>query len=119
MIGWRAWYATSRTTWVVYSSAESWEDIPPGDPDVPEGVVGVVEYLSRDVTPYRRIVDGVDWCWLEDGRIRSVETHDEWGKYADPPDGVDPALLKQCAPMDDDAWAEVQAEMLAARESPE
>lgn len=120
MSGWRAWYATSRTTWVVYSSAETaWEEIPPGDPDVPEGVVGVVVYLSETVTPYRRIVDGVDWCWLEDGVVRSVDTHPEWGKYADPPEDVDPAILKRCVAMDDDAWSEVQREMLAAREAPE
>lgn len=117
---WRAWYATSRTEWVVYSSGETaWEDIPPGDPDVPEGVVGVVVYLSTTVTPYRRIVDGVDWCWLEDGRVQSVETHEEWGKYAPAPEGVDPAILKQCVAMDDEAFAAVQREMREAREWPE
>lgn len=118
MRGWRAWYAISRTEWVVYSSAETaWEEIPPGDPAVPEGVVGCVRYLSNNATPYRQIIDGGDWYWMHDGEIRRVMTAEEWGEYATAPD-VGAGTLKRSGALDDEAWAAVQTEMIAAREPP-
>ena len=116
---WRAWYATSRSTWVVYSSTETgWREIPGGDPDVPEGVVGAVRYLSTTVTPYRQIIDGGDWYWMQDGEIHRVMTAAEWGSFAPAPDVGCLECLKQSGVMDDDAWAEVQREMIAATEAP-
>ena len=110
---WRAWYATSRTTWVVYSSTEtSWNDLPP------VGVVGIVRYLDPDATPYRQIIDGGDWYWMQDGEIHRTMTHAEWGQFADAPAVPCMSCLKRSGAMDDDEWAEVQREMIAAREAP-
>lgn len=112
---WRAWYAISRTEWVIYSSADTpWQEIPSGEEDGPEGTVGGVVYLTP---PYRRIPDGADWYWLEDGDIRSVTTHEEWGKWAPRPD-VPASLLKRSGFLDDEPWARVQREMMEAREVP-
>jgi hypothetical protein len=83
-------------------------------------MVGVVEYAEQEWKPghpYRRIIDGGDWFWF-DGGWQRVMTHDEWGQWAPAPEGVPSIRLKRGAPMEDGAWAAVQAEMMAARMAP-
>jgi hypothetical protein len=104
--GWRAYYADGAR----YSSADTaWQALPG------EGLVGVVVYLDE---PYRRILDGHDWIWLEDGAFRLVDTHPKWGKWAEKPAVRCASCLKRGAGMDNEAWAAVQAEMMAARVAP-
>jgi hypothetical protein len=103
----RAWYEDRR----VYSSAETpWQDLPA------EGMVGVVVYLSESVTPFRAVVIGGDWYYLEGGEVRASETM--WDGYVEPPAVKCMACLKRSGRLSDEAWAEVQAEMMAAREAP-
>lgn len=109
MRGWRAWHwdGTART---VYASAETeWQALPS------EGIVGVVEYREP---PYRKIWDGHDWVWVADGKLQDVDSHPEWGQWAERPTGVDSLLLKRGASVPDEPWARIQREMLEAREAP-
>lgn len=104
---WRAWYDDGST----YASTNTpWRDLPA------TGMVGAVVYLSTTATPYRQIADGGDWYWLADGRAQVSGT--VWDGYVDPPEGVPAEMLKRSGRLDDDAWAEVQREMLEAREAP-
>lgn len=106
MRGWRAYDADFSE----YPSVEvTWRELPA------RGLVGVVVYLSH---PYRRIIDGHDWMWMEDGEIRVVDSDSEWGQWADPPDGVPAAMLKRGEGMDDDAWEDMRARMMGARSWP-
>lgn len=103
MKGWHAYYADGSR----YSSADaSWNDLPE------DGLLGVVVFGEP---PYRRIVDGADWIWLQDGEIRSVTTAGEWGTWAEPPEVDCASCLKRCVGLPDDEWARVHAEMLADR----
>jgi hypothetical protein len=102
---WRAFYADGSR----FSSAEMhWQALPA------TGLVGVVIYLEP---PYRRIIDGHDWVWMEGVELHAVTTHAEWGRWAPKPVACG-SCVKQGAAMDDDAFAAVQAEMLAARTVP-
>lgn len=105
MRGWRAFYADGSE----YTSREStWRELPE------RGLVGVVVYLSH---PYRQILDGHDWMWMEDGAIKVRDTHPEWGRWAVRPDVPDD-MLKRGEAMDDDAWEDVRARMMGARSCP-
>lgn len=108
MRGWRSWYSVLRREWVVYSSAE-WElhELPR------EGCLGFVVYLDP---PYRYIVLGGDWYWLENGKFHASDTI--WNGYVDPPGVACSSCLKRSGVLDDDVWAEVQREMMEAREWP-
>lgn len=100
MHGWRAYYADGRT---FASNEVLWLHLPP------TGLVGVVVFLEP---PYRRIIDGHDWIWLEDGEFHTVMTHPEWGKWAERPDAP---YVKQGAGMDDQAWEAMQQRMFEDR----
>lgn len=114
--GWRAWCATSRTEWRVYSSSTTpWQATPSGAGDGPDGMVGVVAYLEP---PYREILTYGDWYWMEDGEIRRVKTHPEWGEWADPPDVDCTSCVKKSGVLTDDAFEAVLTEMMEAREWP-
>jgi hypothetical protein len=103
---WRAWYEDGS----VYSCADvPWRELPA------EGIVGVVVYREP---PYRQIIDGGDWYWIADDEVRRVMTHEEWGQFAPAPKVGCLSCLKRSGVMDDDAFAEVQREMMAAREPP-
>lgn len=84
---------------------------------LPWGIVGAVEYLDPLASPHRRIIDGCDWYWLEDGEIRGLETHETWGQFVDPPD-VPAGVLKRTGAMPDDVWEVVRRAMLEARTCP-
>lgn len=106
MQGWRAWYDDDG----VYSSAHvAWADLPE------TGMVGVVVY---EEPPYRRIVDGGDWYWMEDGMIHCTETHGDWGLFVEPPKVACQACVKKSGDMSDDAFRAVQREMMEARAWP-
>lgn len=106
MRGWRAFYADGRA----YASTRvAWQELPA------RGLVGVVVYLSH---PYRRILDGHDWIYLEDGEFVTVGTHPEWGRWTPKPDGVPADMLKRGAAMPDGAWEEMQKAMMEARTCP-
>jgi hypothetical protein len=107
MLGWRAWMYDG----TVYpgTTLSEWQQVPK------MGVVGVVVYLDP---PYRRIIDGYDWIWLEDGEFKTIPTHDEWGKWNDPPTKKCDPCLKRGAGVEDEAWAEMQREMIEAKEAP-
>lgn len=102
---WRAYYADGRT----FASTVPWSALPPF------GCVGVVEFLTP---PYRRIHDGHDWIWLLGGEFHSVTSHPEWDEWAEPPEDVDPVLVKRGAGMEDEAWAKIQRRMFEDREWP-
>jgi hypothetical protein len=103
---WRAWYEDG----AVYNSVEmAWQALPA------EGLVGVVVYLDPAVTPFRAVVIGGDWYWLEHGEVHASGTM--WNGYVKPPD-VEPSLLKRSGVLSDEAWTEVQREITAAREAP-
>lgn len=104
-MSWRAFYADGAR----YSSADTeWQSLPA------TGLVGVVVYMEP---PYRRIIDGHDWVWMEAGEFRVVDST-TWGEWADEPVVACAACLKRGEGMEDVAWAAVQAEMLTAVEAP-
>jgi hypothetical protein len=93
-----------------YSSAECvWTEVPA------EGVVGVVVYLDP---PYRRIIDGHDWVWMEGGEFRIVGTHDQWGSWAPKPETSCGGCVKRGVGVPDDRWEAIQREMMEARAWP-
>lgn len=104
--GWRAYYSDGST---FASSDVAWAALPP------DGLPGVVEFKEP---PYRVLHDGYDWIWLEGGEFRTVTTHEKWGQWADPPEGVDPALVKRGAGMEDGPWQALQRRMLEDRDWP-
>lgn len=106
---WRAWYEDGS----VYASAtHTWQGLPA------EGIIGVVAYLSETVTPYRQILDGCDWYYLEGEQIKGVENHPEWGQWAEPPWVPCLPCLKKSGAVGDRAWAAVQRDMRAATVAP-
>ena len=109
MTGWRAWHWDGDLVDVYSSSELRWQDLPR------RGVVGVVVYLDP---PYRRIIQGHDWVWLEDGALLSITTADEWGEWAPAPEVDCAACLKRGAGVPDEPWARIQSEMTGARECP-
>lgn len=101
---WRAYYADGTR----YSSAErSWSDLPA------DGMVGVVVFSEP---PYRRIIDGADWIWMEGGEVRTSGTM--WGGWVEPPALECRSCLKRCAALPDDEWKKVQREMTEDRRWP-
>lgn len=103
---WRAWcWDVERVT--VHSSTEgAWQALPG------EGVVGVVTYGEP---PYRRILAGHDWVWMEDGELHATGTHPEWGEWLPAPDVGCAACLKRGAAVPDEVWVRIQREMTEAR----
>ena len=98
---WRAWYTDGRT----FDSGDlDWADLPA------TGVLGVA-MLVDPVRGYKKRVDGGDWYWLEDGRVRCSDTI--WGGYVTTP-AVSRRLLKRGAAVPDDEFAAVQAAMREA-----
>lgn len=106
MLGWRAYYSDGRT---FASDGVAWAHLPP------EGMVGVVVYLEP---PYRTLLTGGDWYWMEDGEIRRTKNHPEWGEWADPPEVECAACVKKSGAMSDDAFEALLVEMMEAREWP-
>ncbi len=102
---WRAWlydrrqFVSTETLWV----------------DLPQGVVGVVEYFDP---PYRNLHHNHDWIWLDENGFHRVPMHPVLGRWAAAPDGVPIGLLKRGANLSDAEWGIIQQEMLDAREAP-
>lgn len=106
MLKWKAWYEDGRK----FSSADTmWQDLPN------RGMVGVVVYEEY---PYRRILDGGDWYWLENGDIHQTNTHEEWGQFLPAPDINCTSCLKRSGVMSDTAWKRIQAQMIGDRTWP-
>ena len=106
MRGWRAYYASGER---IDSSESSWANLPAND------LVGVVVFKDP---PYRHMIDGYDWVWMEDGEIHLTETHSEWGKWSDPPQLDCNSCLKKGVGMDDEDFASLQSEMFEDRRWP-
>lgn len=100
MSGWRAYYADGAT----YDSRNTdWADLPSA------GIVGVIVFYND---PYRHIIDGGDWFYLDEtGHPECSDTHDEWGEWVDPPD-VPREELKRGDGMADEEWADLHDEMV-------
>lgn len=105
MVAWRAYYTEARR---FASAAYSWRELPS------TGVLGVIVFLEP---PYREIVDGGDWYYLEGGVPTCTATHPEWGAWVDPP-AVSPEERKQGAAIGDDEWAAVREAMTEDRAWP-
>lgn len=106
MHGWKAYYVGDR----VFSSADTdWEALPA------TGVVGIIVY---EEPPYRRLILGGDWYYLDDGVPATTETHDEWGEWVTQPDDVAEDELKRGELIPDDAFERLQSDMMADREWP-
>lgn len=105
-MSWRAWYTDSRK----FNSVETdWNNLPE------TGVLGVVVYYEP---PYREIVSGGDWYYLDsNGKPAKKMTHDEWGKWVVPPD-VPEDDLKRGEGTTDERWSEVQTEMMETKQCP-
>ena len=102
VLGWRAWYTDAR-----YTSADT------DAADLPaNGMVGVVEYREP---PYRRIVDGCDW-YVWDGERWSGPSGGDTGRWVARPAGD--VVIRSAPSLPDGVWAEVQREMMEAREWP-
>lgn len=103
---WRVWYADSG----VYDSTEmDWVDLPDS------GMLGAVVYYER---PYREIVNGGDWFYLDDNGVPTrTETHDEWGEWVPKPEAPDEEI-KQGQAVSDELWQQKQHEMQESREWP-
>lgn len=86
----------------MYSSANyDWTELPK------DGILGVVVYHEK---PYRTQVVNGDWFWMEDGRPTCGET--TWDGWVDPPDGVDPQMLKRGVGVSDEEYERVRREMV-------
>lgn len=94
---WRAYYAGG----VTFDSSETRVE------ELPDGLLGVVEFLEH---PYRKIVDGGDWYWMEDGRWQA--TGSIWEGWVERPEGVPDERLKRGLGISDDGWSEARARML-------
>ena len=95
----KAYYTDDR----VFENPE-WDDLPD------TGVLGFVLLIdSSTAPPWKKRVDGSDWYWIEDGMVVGGPTHDEWGKWVDPPEGVDDP--KRGEAVSDDEWESVSSMM--------
>lgn len=103
MEGWKAWYADGN----IYSSSEiSWKELPES------GMLGVVVFLNP---PYREIVSGGDWYYLDDDSHPScTDTHEEWGEWVSKPDAP-PDEIKQGEGVADEQWSKIQTEMMESK----
>ena len=101
--GWRAYYAGG----ITFDSGEVRPE------ELPTGAYGIVEYLEP---PYRVIVDGGDWYYMADGRWRASGT--VWDEWIEAPDVVG-AVIRSGPALPDEAWARMQAAMVADREWPQ
>lgn len=104
MNGWRAYFADGQR---IDSAQSSWADLPA------EGLVGVVVFEDP---PYRHLVYGGDWTWIEDGEIHKSST--VWGDWVNPPEIACRSCLKRGAAMSDADFELVQAEMMRDRRWP-
>lgn len=103
VLGWRAYFSGGRT----YDSVlHTWGELPRS-----EALVFVV-YHPR---PYRTVVDGGDWYWLDGGMVRCSPTHEQKGSWV-PRCGGDSSIAGLW--VDDDVFAAVKAEAMAAKECP-
>lgn len=105
VVGWRAYYASGYT---ISNVAAAWSKIPR------DQLVGVVVFHDR---PYRTLVMGNDWVWMEDGQIHGSGSG-EWGEWAEPPDVSCNDCLKRGAAMPDDDWEGLQDKMLEDKNWP-
>lgn len=97
MFGWRAYYAPFTT---YDSSKYEWTDLPD------EGMVGVVVFKEP---PYRELVNGGDWFYLdEDGKPAASNT--VWDGWVDPPDVSDDELKRGKA-LPDNQWEALRITM--------
>lgn len=105
-MAWRAYYADGSR----YESTDvDWRDLPA------EGLVGVVVFHDP---PYRQIVDGGDWFYLDDdGTPATTATADQWGEWVDPPDAPE-TEVKRGQALSDVAWERVRHEMIDDRTWP-
>jgi hypothetical protein len=90
MSRWTAYYTGNR---VFDSNNLSWAELPD------DGVLIVVEYQQGG----RRIVDGGDWYWLEDGRINYVPSV-SWDNEEPKPNVSCQSCVKRGAKADDDTF---------------
>lgn len=100
IIGWRAYYAGG----ITYDSDETRYE------ELPDGLIGVVEFLEP---PYRKIVCGGDWLYMEDGRWHETDTM--WDGWVERPK----VHAKRGKALPDEAWSKAQARMLNDREWPD
>lgn len=100
VVGWRAHYRGG----VTFDSSEA------RPVELPADLPGVVEFLER---PYRRIVDGGDWLWWEDGRWHASGT--VWGGWVEKPH---PDAIRGLA-LPDDEWEAVRRRMIEDRDWPD
>lgn len=103
---WRAYYSDGRT---FDSSGSTWVSLPPTN------LVGVVVFKEH---PYRVVLDGYDWIYLLDDEFHIVDTHPEWGKWAERPKVYCLSCVKQGAAMPDDEWEALQKRMFEDRSWP-
>ena len=87
---WTAYYTEGK---VFHSQDTDWSALPE------EGVLIVVEYQPGG----RRIVDGGDWYWLENGRINYVPSL-SWEKEEPKPQVSCSNCVKRGVAMEDDAF---------------
>lgn len=105
-VGWRAYFADGDT--FTFTEPSAWEDLPG------EGLVGVVEFLTP---PYRRIVDGGDWYWMDEaGRVQKSGTR--WGGRVEVPEEARGYVISG-AGLADDEYEQIAARMDADRDWPE
>lgn len=105
VVGWKAFYTLDR----VFSSENSnWADLPSA------GIVGVVVYYEK---PYRDILTGGDWFYLEGECPDSTGTHDNFGDYVDPP-SVPEDELKKGVMIPDDDFQKIRSRMTEDKEWP-
>lgn len=98
--GWRVYYADGATC---DSAAQRWRDLPN------TGVIGVVVF---EEPPYRRIVDGGDWYYLdEDGEPSCTDTADRWGEWAPLP-FAPTETIKRGAAVTDERFETVKTRMV-------
>lgn len=89
VVGWRAYYDPFSTH---DSNEYKWSELPD------ERMVGVVVFRER---PYRELVSGGDWYYLDRGAPAASDT--TWNGWVDPPDAPDKEL-KQGIGLPDDMW---------------
>lgn len=98
-VDWRAYYTGGRR---FANDRYLWADLPS------QGVLGVVVFKYK---PYRDIVTGGDWYWLDDGVPTCGDT--TWDGWVEPPD--EPHLKRGAA---DGGYETVYEQMIEDRSWP-
>lgn len=110
-LAWKAYYTKGRR---YESTSDTWDQLPE------LGCLLVVVYMDKLIPssghPYRKIVGGGDWVWIDhEGMVHCSGTNDERGFWIEAPPEIPREKLKRGQWATDEEMKAVQAEAMEAR----